>query len=207
MTEIDYYFTIVSPWAYLGHAAFRDMAARQGAAIRVRPLSLAELFPETGGAPLAKRHPARQAYRWVELKRWREYRQQPLNLVPKHFPVDPGLFDRAVIAASEGDRDVLDLVNRGFRAVWVEDRDVSDADTVSAILAEAGLDASETIEAADDPVIRARYSENARDSIVAGIVGSPGYVLQGEPFWGQDRIELLEAALVSGRAPYKAEGA
>ena len=206
MAEIDYYFTVISPWAYLGHEAVYDMASRHGAIVHPKPMPLAEVFPETGGLPLAKRHPARQAYRLVELPRWRDFRGQDLNLRPQHFPVDPTLFDCVVIAAAESGGDVRDLTLRGFRAVWAEDRDVSDRATIAAIAAEAGLDGAALIERADDPVIRARYTANARDAVATGVVGSPGYVLNGEPFWGQDRIELVDAALRSGRAPYRIEG-
>ena len=88
-TTIDYYFAPQSPWTYLGHLRFWDIARRQGAAIRVLPVDLpGKVFPSSGGLPLAKRAPQRQAYRLVELKRWSDYLHAPLNLEPNYYPVD-----------------------------------------------------------------------------------------------------------------------
>lgn len=203
MTTIDYFFTVMSPWAYLGHEAVRSVAAKRGATLVPRPFGLGNVFPETGGVPLGQRHPARQDYRIVELQRWRDFRGVELTLRPKHFPTDPSLIDRAIIAASAGGTDVFDLMLAGFRAIWVDDRDIGDPDTIRAILDAAGLDGSALLQASDAPAIVSQYEANARDAVAAGIVGSPGYVLDGEPFWGQDRIELLDAALASGRKGYR----
>ena len=206
MAEVDYYFTVISPWAYLGHEAFHAVAERHGASVRPKPVDLGRVFPETGGVPLAQRHPARQAYRLVELQRWREFRGVELKLRPKHFPANGSLFDRTVIAAVEAGHDVRGLALRGFRAVWAEDRDIADRGTVVAIAGEAGLDGEALATAADEEAATARYARHAEEAVATGVVGSPAYVRGGEPFWGQDRIELLEAALASGRAPFSAEG-
>src|SRR5579863_9298974 len=94
----DYYFSLTSPWAYIGHRLFVDLAQRYHVSIVYRPVALPEVFAETGGLPLAKRHPARQAYRMVELQRWRDRRGLSFHLKPKHWPFDPGLADRAILA-------------------------------------------------------------------------------------------------------------
>ena len=83
---IDYYFTLASPWAFLGHRPFVDLAKAHGVTIRYRPVDLGEVFPHTGGLPLPKRHPARQRYRILELQRWREARGIALKIQPKHWP-------------------------------------------------------------------------------------------------------------------------
>ena len=83
---VDYYFSPISPWTYLGHARFADMAKRHGAAVNVKPADFGKVFPVSGGLPLAKRAPQRQAYRLVELKRFRDHLKLPLNLQPKFFP-------------------------------------------------------------------------------------------------------------------------
>ena len=70
--KIDYYFSLISPWAYLGHATFMELAATNGLDITFKPIFLQSVFDETGGLVLAKRHPARQNYRWFELQRWRD---------------------------------------------------------------------------------------------------------------------------------------
>ena len=86
--HIDYYFATVSPWMYLGHERFVALARQHGATIAVKPMNLGEVFPVSGGLPLSKRSPQRQAYRLVELKRWSEYLSVPLNLHPKFFPAN-----------------------------------------------------------------------------------------------------------------------
>ena len=98
---IPYYFSVISPWAYLGHAEFMQIAARHGLTVDYRPVDLGRLFAETGGLPLAKRHPARQRYRMLELQRWRARRDIPLVLRPKYWPFSAALADRLVVAVAQ----------------------------------------------------------------------------------------------------------
>lgn len=200
---IDYYFTTISPWAYLGHDAFREIAARHGATINYRPVNLGPVFENSGGLPFAKRHPARQRYRLVELQRWREKRDRVLNLTPAHFPVDPSIADCMTIALSVEGRDPGDFQRRAFEAVWVHNDDVSNPDRVASIADGLGLPGQDLVAAAHSSAVKARYDENRDAAIQVEIIGSPCYVLNGEPFWGQDRLDLLDDALASGRAPYR----
>lgn len=199
--SIDYYFSIHSPWAFLGYDAFVDVARRHALRINFRPVQLGELFAETGGLPLARRHPARQRYRLVELKRWREARGVDFHIGPAHWPFDASLTDRLIIAAQIAGHDVLALVGRLGAGVWQREENLGDPATLAAILAELGLPAA-LLEAADDDKARTIYQTNHDDAVEADVFGSPSYVLDGEVFWGQDRIELLDAALSSGRAPF-----
>ncbi|PZQ84103.1 MAG: 2-hydroxychromene-2-carboxylate isomerase [Ancylobacter novellus] len=198
--SIDYYFSTHSPWAFVGYAAFQDVARRHGARINFRPVFLGELFAETGGLPLAKRHPARQRYRIVELKRWREARGLDFHLSPAHWPFDTGPADRLIIAAQIAGHDVGPLVGRLASGAWQRQENVADTAALAAILAELGLPEA-LLELADSDKARAIYQTNHADAVEADVFGSPSYVLDGEVFWGQDRIELLDAALSSGRAP------
>lgn len=200
--EIDYFYTHISPWAYLGHAAFLELADRTGAFINPRPVGLGGVFDKTGGLPLGKRHPARQAYRFVELQRWRDRRGVDLTYKPKFFPTDPTLSDCCTIALAKSGGPALEFTHKAFRAVWVEDRDVSEEAEVLALLADAGASPAATLEMARGDDVLATYAQNQSDAVDLGVVGSPCYVLNGEPFWGQDRLDILEDALVSGRAPY-----
>jgi len=101
MPTIDYWFTLSSPWAFLGHDAFMKLAKAHEVAISYKPMFIGEVFKATGGLPLAQRPPARQRYRMLELQRWRELRGIPLKLKPKHCPFDPALADRCVVAITE----------------------------------------------------------------------------------------------------------
>ena len=205
VAKIDYHFSIISGWAYLGHSMLRDIAERQRAEIRYRPFKLVDVFAVTGGAPLPQRHPARQTYRWYELQRWREKRGVPLTLRPAHIPLRPALADRMIIALQERGVDPFSFTLSCFQAVWLNDLDAGDESTLKTLATDLGLDGQALIEAAGTPEIADIYERNTQDAIAHDCVGSPCYVLNGEPFWGQDRLELLEDALASGRAPYRSD--
>lgn len=202
--RINYYFTLVSPWAWLGHDAFLDMARRHAAAVAFRPVLLNRVFPESGGLPLAQRHPLRQRYRLMELQRWREARGLPLNIRPKHWPFDVAGADRLVVAAQMAGADAGRLAGLLFRAVFVDERDLGRRQTLADILAEGGFDAGLLARAESEATGRV-YDATPDDALAAGVFGSPSYVLDGEVFWGQDRLELLDAALKSGRKAYSAD--
>lgn len=196
-----YYFTLVSPWAYLGHRELHAIAARRDCAIDPRPVSLSVVFPQTGGLPLAQRHAARQAYRLVEMQRWREKRGIALTLRPKFFPCDISLCDRVALAIGMDGGDMGGFTLAAFEAIWRDDRNAADRETIAALLREAGLDPT-FIERAESAAVRERYANHTTEAIAMGVFGSPDYVLDGEIFWGQDRLELLDEALASGRPAY-----
>ena len=203
--RVDYYYSLVSPWSCLGHRDFIAMARKHGVEVRYRPAAFSEVFPESGGLPLAKRHPLRQAYRLVDLQRWRERRGIPLRLHPKFWPLDPRLADRTVIALAEQGQDVEAFLPRAFAGVFVEERDLADPAVVAALLAEAGIAPEPVLAAAKSEACAATYAANTAAALEAGVFGAPSYVLDGEVFWGQDRIECLDEALTSARPPYHAD--
>jgi len=200
---IDYFYTHISPWAYLGHQAFRDIAARHGATVRLRPVDLSGVFDASGGLPLGKRHPARQAYRFIEMQRWREKRALPLTLKPAFFPTPPGLCDCCAIALAEQGGPALDFTGLAFKAIWADEKNIAEEAVLGDLLSGLGPDAGTVLAAARSEDITAIYKQNQTDAIELGVIGSPCYVLNGEPFWGQDRLDLLDDALTSGRGPYK----
>lgn len=201
---IDYYFSTLSTWAYLGHDALLAMARRRGVGVRFKPVALSTVFPETGGLPLAKRHASRQAHRLYEMQRWRARRGLPLDLRPAHFPFDPSLADRVAVALA----DRPDLCGRfcstAMGGVWTG-QNLADEAVVRAHVVAAGADAEATLAAARGEAIGAAYAANAQEAMAAGVFGSPSYVLDGEVFWGQDRLDFVDEALASGRAAYRAD--
>lgn len=200
--QIDYYFSTQSPWAYIGHALFEDLAAKHQLKVNYKPVLLVDLFSETGGLPLAKRHPARQRYRFMELQRWREKRGLSFNLQPKHWPFNARLADGAVIAATAAGLNPEPFLRRAFIGVWEQQIDLSDAETLTRLADEAGLPGKDIVAKAASDKVGAIYDQNRQDAIDADVFGSPAWVLDGEVFWGQDRIELLADALKSGRKAY-----
>jgi carboxymethylenebutenolidase len=193
---VDYYFATVSPWAYLGHARFSRIVRDTGATVRVKPMDLGAIFPVSGGLPLAKRAPQRQAYRLLELKRFSEALGVPLNVQPAHFPVNGDHAARLIIAADEahGPGAALDLAGRVGAAIWAEQRNVADAAVLQALLQEAGLDAA-LLQRADAPAVAERYAAFTREALEAGVFGAPSYMVEGELFWGQDRLDFVERRL------------
>jgi 2-hydroxychromene-2-carboxylate isomerase len=200
--RITCYFTSISPWAYIGHALFLDIAREHDVAIDWKPVNLGEVFPQTGGLPLAKRAPARQRYRMLELQRWREKRRLNFHLHPKHWPFDCALADRTVIAVTQSGKDAAGYIGAVFQAVFEEERDGADERVLGAILRASGHKAEAILESARSPEVEAAYKDNIAEALAAGVFGSPTYLLEGELFWGQDRLELLQDSLRSGRKAF-----
>lgn len=203
--QIAYYFTVVSPWAYIGHDLFTRVARKHGATIDYRPVNLGEVFPQSGGLPLTKRHPLRVAYRTMELKRWREKRGLNFALKPKGWPFNPMLADCVALALSARGEDPNVYLSNAFRAAFERELDMSDAANVAAVLTDAGHHADVLIADAQSQPIRDAYAANNKAALDAGVFGSPSFVLDGEVFWGQDRIEALDDALTSGREAFLAD--
>ncbi len=202
---IDYYFSAVSPWAYIGHAPFMEIAGRHGLAVNYKPVSLGSVFAQTGGLPLPQRAPARQRYRLVELQRWRDRRGLSFNVHPRHWPFDVTLADRFVIAIQAAHQDPDPFLRRAYAAVWQEDRDLADHAVIAKIANAVGLDAAALMERATGSTTEVIYALNLENAIEGDVFGSPAYVLGGEVFWGQDRLDLLDDALTSGRRAYTPE--
>lgn len=192
---VDYYYSLISPWTYLGDARLARIAADAGAVLNYRPVDLGKIFPVSGGLPLAKRAPQRRAYRLLELGRWRERLGIRLTLEPRYFPADESLAARVVIAARQAAADAGRLSNAILRAVWAEERDIADAETLAAICAENELDAATLLAAAETEAVAHEYAANTDEAIARGVFGAPSYVYRDELFWGQDRLDFLERAL------------
>jgi 2-hydroxychromene-2-carboxylate isomerase len=197
MTTIDYYFSLNSPWTYLGAARFGEIAAAHKVEIIVKPARFGAIFEQTGGLPLPKRAPARQAYRLQELKRWKEYRGLPIHIQPKGFPSDEVAATRLVIATAQQGKNAFGFATELGRALWEREESFADAAVVAAAAQRAGVDLAAVKAAApDDATLDAFWQKNTEDALARGVFGAPSYVLpNGEFFWGQDRLEFLDRAL------------
>lgn len=193
---VDYYFAPQSPWTYLGHARFVEIAKSAGATVRVMPMDLGQVFPISGGLPLAKRAPQRQAYRLVELARFSQALQLPLNLHPKFFPVVGDPSARLIIAVDmhHGTEAALAITGAVLTAVWQEERDIADAATLTQLLTEHKLDVA-CLTLAQTPEVQARYDSYTQRAIETQVFGAPSFVIDGELFWGQDRLDFVAQKL------------
>jgi 2-hydroxychromene-2-carboxylate isomerase len=167
---------------------------------------LGELFSETGGLPLVKRHPVRQRYRMLELQRWRDKRGLNFNLRPAYSPFNGRLADGVVIAAIEAGHDPDGFLRRAFAGVFEQELNLADPATLTKLADDSGFSGKQLVERAASDEVSAVYEQNRQDALAADVFGSPVYVLDGEVFWGQDRIELLADALKSGRPAYSSQG-
>ena len=195
-TTIDYYFAAQSPWAYLGHARFVAMATQAGCAVRVRPADFGKVFAVSGGLPLGKRAPQRQAYRLVELRRFAEHLGLAMQVQPRYFPVAGDDASRLIIAVdmADGVAQALRLTGAVLAAVWVEQRDIADAEVLATLLQENGLTA-ERLAQSREPAAQARYEAYTQSAIDGGVFGAPSYCVDGEIFWGQDRLDFVQRRL------------
>ena len=193
---IDYYFPPQSPWAYLVHARFVALARASGATVRVLPADFGQVFAASGGLPLGQRAPQRQAYRLVELRRFADHLRMPIHVQPRFFPVQGDDAARLIIAVDEADGAdaALGLAGAVLTAVWAEQRDIADPAVLAQLLAEQGLDAAR-LEQSREPATARRYEANTRAAIDAGVFGGPSYCVNGEIFWGQDRLDFLQRRL------------
>lgn len=201
--SVEYYFSMHSPWAYIGHIAFLDLVQRFSLNVTYKPISLPIVFAATGGVPVTKRHPARLRYRMIELQRWREKRRLNFNLRPKFFPFEAELADQFVIAMTASGHDPNSFLRRAFAALWENDQDLADERTLIALARATELPGEKLLADARGPEAKSAYAKNVADAIAADVIGSPAFVLDGEVFWGQDRLDLLEDVFKSGRRPFR----
>ncbi|CAN5907193.1 2-hydroxychromene-2-carboxylate isomerase [soil metagenome] len=195
---VDYYLAPPSPWSYLGHRRFTELARSAGAIVKVLPIDLAQVFPVSGGLPLAKRAPQRQAYRLVELRRFADHLGVPIHLEPAFFPVASDAASRLIIAVDQHDGAdaAMALTGAVMSGVWAEQRNIADLAVLAAMLEALGL-AAGRLDDSQAPSVQAAYEANTRRAIDVGVFGAPSYVIDGEMFWGQDRLDFVERRLAA----------
>ena len=194
MPHIDYYFTTLSPYAYLAGGRMEEIAVRHGATITYKPVDIGALFARTGGLALPQRHESRKDYRLQELRRQSVKTGLKLNLQPMFWPVNGAPASYAIIAAQKaGGGDLGGLVHGIMRAIWAEEKNIAEDDVIKAKLAENGFDPG----LADRGMLAGaeEYSANLEEAVSRGVFGSPFYIVGQEKFWGQDRLDDLDLHL------------
>lgn len=192
---IDYFYSHLSPWAYMGHQRLLDLAATYGAEVHFKPVDSSAVFSASGGLPLPKRPIQRRNYRLVELERWRDATGLPLNLLPKYHPAPDRLSAQVAIAATHHGADFGKFSLALMQGCWVHDQNLADAATLEAIANGFGLDGKAVMETAESSEIVERLDSFTEQANTAGIFGMPWYIVDDEPFWGQDRLDFVETKL------------
>lgn len=195
--QVTFYFSLLSPWVYFSGPRCQELVQRTGATVAYRPIDLFHIFRETGGTPLKDLHPSRKAYRALERRRWATLLGMPVSEQPRHHPVDESPAARLLIAwqATDARASVWPLAQSILAGVWVEDLNIADPATLVALAARHGLDGKALMQRADQPDIRQTYETHTREAMAAGVFGVPSFVVDGELFFGQDRLDFVERAL------------
>jgi 2-hydroxychromene-2-carboxylate isomerase len=198
--HIDYYVSLNSPWTHLGAARIEALAAKYGAGMRIYPVDFGAVFAASGGLPLPKRSPQRQAYRLQELRRWRDRLGIPINIQPKFFPSGEALTSGCVIALREtmGDAPAIKLAHAVLRAVWEQESSPADVATLAGLITACGLDADAVMKLGAEPRWAEQRTADTQAALDRGVFGAPSYVIGEEIFWGQDRLEFVERHLARG---------
>ena len=192
---VTYYLSVNSPWTFLGGARLHAVAKKYGVSVDVRPVDATKLFPVSGGLPVPKRAPQRQAYRFAELDRWRRFLDIKMILEPQHFPAPERIPSGMVVAAQSMGGDALALATAFGHALWVDDQDFSQRDVQLRVAESLGFDGAQLIDAATSTETLEALDGCTQSAIEAQVFGMPTYVFRGELFWGQDRLDFLERAI------------
>ena len=194
MTEVHYFFSVLSPFTYLADERLERLAERHRATIHYKPIDIIDLFGRTGGVAPKDRHPSRKAYRIQELARISKLNGLDINLAPAHWPTNPLPASCAIIAAEgfdSGDQGVL--ARAVLRSCWLEEKDIGRIDVVADCLELAGY--PRTIADSLGSGFETTFKEYTNEAESRNVFGSPTYVAGSQVFWGQDRLPHLDAWL------------
>jgi 2-hydroxychromene-2-carboxylate isomerase len=207
MAALDCYYSLSSPWAYFAGPRLQDIVRRHRARLVLKPYDFQSVVPKTGGVPLRTRPESRRHYHQLELDRWRHHLGMPLILKPKHYPqqlpTDPDWNKYAgwmVIAAQDAGLDPFPLSHALLRALWAEERDIANPDVRRAIAEENGYDGATLLAAERSERVLSLYRRFSAEAETLGVFGAPTFVVDGELFWGQDRLGFVDRKLDTLRA-------
>jgi 2-hydroxychromene-2-carboxylate isomerase len=198
--HIDYYVSLNSPWTHLGAARIEGMAAAHGATMRIYTVDFGAVFAQSGGLPLPKRSPQRQAYRLQELARWRDHLNIPIHVQPKFFPASEQQTSGCIIGVREtiGDQPAIKLAHRVLKALWQEEKNPGDPAVLAGLITDVGLSANEVMALGSDPKWAERRLADTQAALDRNVFGAPSYVIGEDIFWGQDRLGFVERRLAAG---------
>ncbi len=205
MSEIEYFYSAHSIFAYLGSARIQEIAKASGRTLLHRPVDLNQVVPAGGASPFKERTPKQRTYFFRrEIDRWSEERNAPvMEGYPTHHYKDTALCNGMVIAAMEQGHNVDALSHIMLQTHWLEDTDLADPDTLARLAERVGLAPGPLLDAALSDEIQAIYQAYTDEAIERSVFGSPTYFVDGDMFYGQDRLEMVERAI---RQPYKPSG-
>lgn len=194
---LDFYFDYSSPYGYIAALKIDDLAARYGRVVRWKPVLLGAVFKVTGGKPLPML-PLKGDYAMIDVARSARFHGLPYRQ-PSKFPIAGQAPSRAFYWLD--DRDPVrahELARALYHAYFVEDRDISSPETTADIAATLGLDRNAVLAAIGSEALKQRLRQETEAAIARGVFGSPYFVVDGEPFWGADRLDQIGRWLATG---------
>ncbi len=194
---VEYFYAAYSGFAYLGSAKFMGVASAAGRKIIHRPIDLRVVVKATSAAPFAKRSQQHIRYYFGrEITRWAEHRNVAImDGIPTHHNNDITLPNCTLIACIEQGHNADNLAHAMLEAHWRDNADLADRDTLAALAQMVGLDPEPLLDAALTPEVMTIYEANTKEAIERSVFGSPTYFVDGDMFYGQDRLELVERAM------------
>ena len=199
--KLDFYFSFISLYTYIGYEAFKALVQKYDLEVTYKPIDLHAVFSVSGGLPVSKRPPQRQAYRFVEMQRWAITRNIPLVLKPKHHPSDPVIGHRMLIAAMAQNLDVRAFIRNSLKILWVDDLDIKDSQVMVEVANKSGLNGELLLKDSASDEVDTEVNRLTAEAVERQVFGTPFFFYRDEPFWGQDRLDLLEDAIQSNRDP------
>jgi 2-hydroxychromene-2-carboxylate isomerase len=190
---IDFYFDFGSPTAYLAHKRLQQLSEQYGCTLNYEPILLGGLFKASGNtSPVTV--PAKGKYMMAEdLPRFARLYQVPLVINP-HFPINTLNLMRGAVAM-QGQNYFETYVDAVYDAIWVNKENMGELEVIGRVLADAGLDAEQIIASTQDPEVKTQLISNTESAVALGCFGAPTMFMDGQMFFGQDRIQFIEMAL------------
>lgn len=189
---VEYFFTPISGYAYLGHDEFHSIAERTNASIRYCPVDIMRVFEASETTPPAKQSEARKTYRQEDMARLAKHHSLPLNLSPKYWPAPGGLASRAIIASGHLELDQSAVSGAIMKGVWALDTNIADAIDLQNLLDNEKLPGQTIIDSSAEKYVQEEFDKITQDAISQCVFGSPTFIFDNARYWGQDRLGLLE---------------
>ncbi|MBM2712941.1 2-hydroxychromene-2-carboxylate isomerase [Mesorhizobium caraganae] len=199
LQSIDYYFWVLSDWAYFGGPRLASIGKRHGLNINYFPIKMPYVYSKTGGILLSQRSKQRQDYRLAELRRWQVKLGMPINESPKYGTTNEDLASGLIIAAKHDNQPVEGISHDILKAAWVDELDIASPEVLLDLAGRSLNGPVRLLELAGSPAIQEEFRRYSDAAIERGVFGSPFYLFEDEMFWGQDRLDFLEDAVVASK--------
>jgi len=194
---IDFYFDFSSPYGYVASEKIEALAAKHGRSVAWHPMLLGVVFKQTGAMPLTQ-VPLKGDYSRRDMARTARFHGVGFRL-PSNFPIATQAPARVVLWARErGAARPPNIIHALYRAFFVDDVDISNADAAATVAASCGADAASARAAVDDPSVKEALKRENEQAMGRGVFGSPFMIVDDEPFWGVDHLDQVDRWLATG---------